>query len=431
MRSGTRAHRPAETVSEPNPIIRGAGGARVSEDPGAQRENRNSRAGNRPSGAPTSSTGLTDCIGPAGVAENEDGTLYQGGEGDGFGSELSYSDRRSGTHVIRSLRFWLSVAISAALIVLFLRATHPHQIESALQNANYWFIIPAVAVLFAAVIVRCIRWSILMRPVAPLSPWRLVPYAIIGYMANNLLPARAGEVVRAYVLGDREKVSAVGTFGTIAVARLFDGCVLVLMLVIAGSIVGFGDPTLRIIAAASAGLFVVALGLFYWLTGSEDRARRVIGGMLRFFPRRFERRARPVTDVLAGSLRSVHDARSVGLVVLFSGLAWTMEVGSYAVVGLGFHLGVGFGQYCMLVAASNLAIIIPTFFGGTGPFEWASRLVLLGAGVSSSVASAYAVVAHAVVLIPTTIVGLVLLWSFGFSFRRISQINADEVEAAS
>lgn len=98
-------------------------------------------------------------------------------------------------------------------------------------------------------------------------------------------------------------------------------------------------------------------------------------------------------------------------------------------MGIGFHLGVGFGHYCLLVAAANLAIIIPTFFGGTGPFEWAAKLVLVGAGVSGNVAGAYSIVAHAVVLIPTTVLGLILLWSFGVSFRRIARLESDEAEA--
>lgn len=328
--------------------------------------------------------------------------------------------------MFRSLRFWASLAISALFIALFLRATHPSEIGDALGEADYWYMVPAIAVLFVALSVRCIRWSVLMRPVAPIGPVRLFPYAIIGYMANNLLPARAGEVVRAYVLGDREHVSRMGTFGTIAVERLFDGCVLVIMFLVAGSIVGLDDPKLRIIAVASSALFVAALAGFYVFTLSEERAKRVIHRLLRLLPERFESRAEHMADSLVGSLRSVHDWRSLTSVVFLSGIAWTIEAGAYAIIGVGFDLGVGFGYYCLLLAAANLAIIIPTFFGGTGPFEWAAKLVLVGAGVDDGLASAYSVIAHAVIFIPTTILGLILLWSFGVSFRRITRIEAEE-----
>lgn len=332
--------------------------------------------------------------------------------------------------MLRSVRFWASLVISLVLIGLFLRATHPRDLADALEAADYWWLIPGTAVLFLAITARCIRWSILMRPVAPLSPQRLFPYAIIGYMANNLLPARAGEVVRAYVLGDREGVSKMGTFGTIAVERLFDGCTLVLMLLIAGSFVGFEDGRLQAIAWASTVFFLVALVGFYVLTLNEERAKRVTHLVLRILPDRFEHLAVDLADNLVLSLRSVHDWRSLFLVSVFSGIAWTVEAGAYAVIGQGFDLDVSFAHYCLLLAAANLAIIIPTFFGGTGPFEWAAKLVLVGADVADNVAGAYSIVAHAVILIPTTVLGLILLWSFGVSFRRITQVEVEETVAA-
>lgn len=328
--------------------------------------------------------------------------------------------------MLRSLRFWVSFAVSAVLIALFLRATHPRELGAALSDADYRWLIPGTAVLFVAITARCIRWSVLMRPVAPMSPARLFPYAIIGYMANNLLPARAGELVRAYVLGERERVSTVGTFGTIAVERLFDGCTLVLMLLVAGALVGFEDGRLRAIAAASTVLFLAAVIGFYLLTLREERALRVTHRILSWLPDRLEPRLEGVAENLVRSLRSVHRPGPLALVALFSVLAWTIEAGAYAVIGLGFEMDVSFAHYCLLLAAANLAIIIPTFFGGTGPFEWAARLVLVAASVDPAVASAYSVVAHGVILVPTTVLGLVLLWSFGLSFRRISRVEVEE-----
>lgn len=332
--------------------------------------------------------------------------------------------------MFRSLRFWAGVAISALFIWLFLRGIDRGEIADAFKEVNYWYMIPAVGVLFIALAIRCWRWSVLMRPVAPISARRLFPYAIIGYMANNLLPARAGEVVRAYVTGERENVSRMGTFGTIAVERLFDGCILVMMLLIAGFAVGFEDARLRAIAAASSLLFVVAFGGFYLLTQSEERAKRLIHWFLRFLPERLEHQAEHIADMLVNGLRSVHDWRTLLTVLVLSAAAWTVEAGAYAVIGLGFDLGVNFGHYCLLLAAANLAIIIPTFLGGTGPFEWAAKLVLVGAGVAEGLAAAYAVVSHAVIFVPTTILGLILLWTFGISFRRVSQVRAPEDQEA-
>jgi len=336
--------------------------------------------------------------------------------------------------LVRTVRFWAALAISAVLIALFFRAIHPRELADAFSQVNYWYMAPAVAVLFVALTIRVVRWSILLRPVAPIAPRRLFTYAIIGYMANNLLPARAGELVRAYVLGDRERISKVGALGSIAVERLFDGTTLVLLFVAAGAAVGFNDRRLDIIAVVSAALFALALVVFYAVTLSEPRARAVVGAVVRLLSRRFEHRAEEVAENLLTSLRSVHDLRTLGLVVLLSLAGWTVEAAAYAVIGLGFGFTAGdvnFGHYVLLLAAANLAIIVPTFFGGTGPFEWAATLVLVGAGVASAQAGAYSILAHAVIFIPTTVLGLVFLWSYGVSFARVFRPEAPAEERIS
>ena len=202
--------------------------------------------------------------------------------------------------MLRSLRFWIGAAISIVLIVLFFRATNPGEIKDAFGEADYIYMVPAIAVLFVALWTRCYRWSLLMRPIAAIPAKRLFSYAIIGYMANNLLPARAGEVVRAYVVGDREGVSKAGTLGTIAVERLFDGVTLVLMLLAAGAIVGLGDERLQLIAALSTALFVIALAAFYWITATAERATKIINGAASVLPSGIGRR---IEDIAERSLR--------------------------------------------------------------------------------------------------------------------------------
>lgn len=326
--------------------------------------------------------------------------------------------------MFRSFRFWAALAIGVLLIALFLLATDLSEIADAFGEASYWYVAPAVAVLFISFWLRCYRWSILMRPVAAISPRRLFSYSIIGYMANNLLPFRAGELIRAYVLGERERVSAMGTLGAIAVERLFDGCVLVLMLLTAGAVAGLDDSRLQAIAIASAALFSVAFAAFYWLTLREERAHRLAAFLLARLPAALGERLRPHVDAVIGALRSVHDWRSFLLVAFFSVLGWTVEAGAYAIVGLAFGIKVSFAHYVLLLAAANLAIIIPTFFGGAGPFEWAAKLVMVNAGLAGGLAAAYAIVAHAVVVAPATIAGLILLWTFGIPIARLGRLRA-------
>src|SRR3990170_8389661 len=146
--------------------------------------------------------------------------------------------------LLRSRRVWLGFAISLAFLALFFYQTDWDEIRDAFGNANYVIALASLPVYFVGIWVRTVRWQYLLRPVARVKTQRLYPVVLIGLMANNLIPARAGELVRAYILGEREQVSKAASLGTIAVDRLFDGLTLIPMLVVIAPFVS-GDEEFK------------------------------------------------------------------------------------------------------------------------------------------------------------------------------------------
>jgi uncharacterized protein (TIRG00374 family) len=330
--------------------------------------------------------------------------------------------------LLKSLRFWLGLAVSAFFLALLFRSTDLGELKDALQGAEYWWLLPAFAVYLAGVMIRCVRWRTLMMPLREVAALRLFPLMIIGYMANNLIPLRAGELVRAWATGERENVSKAGAFGTIAVERLMDGCVLVVLLVVAGSFAGF-DAALRALAIAAAVLFILALGVFIYVTRTEERGKRVFTWLVHLAPKRFHPRLEAMASSLIIGMRSIHTVRPLTFVIVTSFAAWLVEVCAYLLIGQAFDLDVGYFDYMLLLAAGNLAVLIPATVGGVGPFEWAAKEVLTKAGVSASVAAAYAVLAHALVLIPVTFMGLYFVWALKLNFGRILHADREIQEA--
>src|SRR3990170_6531590 len=165
---------------------------------------------------------------------------------------------------ITSRKLWLGLGGTALFLGLFFWRTDLGELADALADANYWWVAPAIAVWFLAAIVRSLRWHYLLRGLASLSTATLYPIVIIGYMANNLLPLRTGEIVRAYVLGERHKVSKMSTLGTIAVERVFDGVVLVSFLLLGGAILGLNSE-LRALAVGMTLAFAVLLAVFVYV----------------------------------------------------------------------------------------------------------------------------------------------------------------------
>ena len=274
-----------------------------------------------------------------------------------------------------------------------------------------------MAIWFVSAALRSLRWHYLLRGLTNLSTATLYPIVIIGYMANNLLPLRSGELVRAYVLGERHKVSKMSTLGTIAVERVFDGIVLVGFLVVAGAILGLSGE-LTILAVAMAVAFAVLLAVFVYVASSPERAGRWTERLVAILPRRLREPGRGFADSFLSGLQSLRSPYLMGLVLATSLGAWLLEATMYYMVGLSFGIGEGFAAYLMVAAAANLAITLPSTSGGIGPFELLTKETLIFLGVGSTAAVAYAIALHALLLLPVVVVGLVFLWATNLSLGR-------------
>ncbi len=344
--------------------------------------------------------------------------------------------------MLRSRRVWLGFTVSLVFIGFFLFRTDFGEMWDALADANYAIALASLPVYFIGIWVRTVRWQYLLRPVARVSIWRLYPVVIIGLMANNLIPARAGELVRAYILGERERVSKATSLGTIAVDRLFDGLTLIPMLVIIAAFVGGGEEfeanlliakfTLNFvgIAIVMAILFGGVLGALFLLAFSETWRKRADRLITTLTPQRL----RPQVEGLASSffdgLKALRSPLDLGVALLMSTVSWLLEATMYYIVGLAFDIELGFHYYLLVSAAANLAISVLASQGGIGPFELVTKQTFIAAGVASSTATAYAIGLHALVLLPVIILGLYFLGTMGLSlgemFRRSTARTAQE-----
>jgi len=341
--------------------------------------------------------------------------------------------------LLRSRRVWLGFAISLAFLALFFYQTDWNEIRDAFTHANYAIALASLPVYFGGIWVRTVRWQYLLRPVARVKATRLYPVVIIGLMANNILPARAGELVRAYVLGEREKVSKASSLGTIAVDRLFDGLTLVPMLLIVIPFVSSSEEfplpvvdwtvNLLQLAVVMAGLFGVALVVLVLLAfsqGLRDQADLLVH---RLTPERL----RPSVEGLAHSffagLQSLRSPVDLTLAWAMSTVSWLLEATMYYLVGQAFNVDAGFQYYLLVTAAANLAISVIASQGGIGPFELVAKQTFIAAGLTESGATAYAIGLHAIVLLPVIAIGLYFLGSMGLSLGEMFQRSTIVSEA--
>src|SRR5262245_12350068 len=165
------------------------------------------------------------------------------------------------------LRRWLklgfAIAFSAVFMALFLRSVDLHEVGRAFRDADYRYVVPAMALFSLSVVCRSVRWRYFFLPGFDLTWRQLLPSVLIGYAGNNLLPLRAGELVRAQYLSDRFAIARMQTFGGLLMERLFDGLVLAAFvlwgLLLADAGAGYLGLALALGSATLAGFVVCTL----------------------------------------------------------------------------------------------------------------------------------------------------------------------------
>jgi glycosyltransferase 2 family protein len=310
----------------------------------------------------------------------------------------------------RSLGATAAFGVSALLLFLALRGLNWANVVTVLSQADVGWLMLGAALGMTGFVVRSFEWHYLLQPAGQVGGWRLFTPVAVGYTANNLLPARAGEFVRAYLVGKRESVSKTIALGTIFVERVIDLSILLLILVVLSLLFPYADwvrQASMLLSLAFVGLCLVA-GIA--LTRVNLGVRAVDATLGRFVPKLANTVNYYLKSFVHGFDLSAHLgclAAAVGL----TGLRWLLEALMYAAVlqSVGLFEQVPVHGVFVLMVAVNIACIIPQAPSFIGSVQFASIEVLALFGVSRDEAAAFSVLIHLTFVLPITLTGLVLL----------------------
>lgn len=325
---------------------------------------------------------------------------------------------------MKNWRIWLGLAVSAAFLYWVARQVEDFgEVVRHLGSADYRWILPALVAYFAGVWIRAVRWQVLLNPIKRISVGRLFAVVAIGYMANDVLPARLGEVVRAYVLKERDGVSRLSSLATIAVERMFDAATMLAFVGIASLAMPFNDEVAAIFRVAGIA-FIGAFVVLFVFASYPDLAQKIAAFMLGFLPERLrDKGRRPVDKILVG-LASLQRVGSFATILGLSVLAWLFEAIMYLLIGIGFGLDITPIGYLLTTGVINLGTMVPSSPGYIGTFEALGVLSLGFLGADSQQALSYVVVLHIVLLLPITLVGFAFLWYHNLSLSKASTADS-------
>ncbi len=330
---------------------------------------------------------------------------------DGSGPRVRRAWRRGAAYV-------LGIAVAVALPLAAFRGVDLRQSWDLLRGATAGLLLPAGGALLFSVCLRAWRWRSMLQTYADVRTRSCLSATFVGCLANNVLPLRLGELVRARSLRQLEGVSTATVLCTLAIERVADMIALTLLMVgsLALSLAGEHRDELAVaacLALAGCAAAIVVLGVGYqW----RDGVSRLLTAPLRLVGHGLDvKAAELVKRFLTGMEVAASGRRLLHLGLLSLALWGTVVLFGY-LVGEALHLGLGPAQYTVVLFTAAFAAVLPGAPGAVGTFHGLVCLGLYFVGVRDPAAAlAYAAALHGIEWVLVNVTGAYFLLSDGLA----------------
>lgn len=320
------------------------------------------------------------------------------------------------------------ILISGLFLFLAFRRFNIEEGKRALKMANYTWLFPAVISYMIAFLMRGIRWRYLLLPIKKCKVIDLVSALSIGFMANNLLPLRVGELIRAYVNGKKENISKSSSLATIVVERVFDGLALVILLLAASLFLGSASYPqhtfpgwLKKMTYLAWVIFLGTLILLYIMMRAKELTGKVIKKMFGFLKEPVLKKILNLTSFFIEGLNVLRQRREILTVSFLSILVWTFEGTTFYLGAKGLNLSISYPQAYLTMVIIALGVIIPSSPAFVGVYEYFCMTALALFAIDKSRALSYAVLLHFIQFGLIVGFGLFFLWKENLSLWRLKE----------
>ncbi len=300
------------------------------------------------------------------------------------------------------------IAISAAFLYFTFRSVELDKLWSALRHVDLPLLALATACFALHFVGRAFRWRVIVNPIRPVTARSLLRATVVGFAANNVLPFRLGELVRAVMLTITESVPLGSAVTTVVLVRLLDMVAMGTMFVIV--LIFFPLPAREKHAVLAAiPVYLLALAFLLALKFREREALALLEKMLRPFPAKLRGGVMKLVRAFLPGLESLRSGWELLKAVLITHLAWVgiFAYNALVIAAFGFHLPWYAGLVLILVV--GFAITIPSSPGYLGVYHLAviaSLGLFTAVPISDEAKTAFAVVVHGAQFLLTTAWGV-------------------------
>ena len=324
------------------------------------------------------------------------------------------------------LKVGIGIVVSALGVWLSMRDVRPAEVWEALRQANYFGFVTAALLTLIAFLVRAIRWRSLLSTPRPVGYGRLFSATMIGFMANNMLPLRLGEFVRAWALARREKLSKTTVLATVVVERVVDMLTLLSILAVALLVhpIEPGSRAWDLTRKGAVALVTLSVGLTVFVVVLERKPelmRALIAKLAAYLPERVGAKGVKALEHFVEGLGLFRDLPRLLWVFLLSFVMFAIVVAGLQVSmwSLGIHLPWYAGLTMLVITAIGIMVPAAPGYIGTMNVACVAGLALFSVGKASAVPFSWFYWASQ--WIPVTLVGFFCLRREGLSLRGLGQ----------
>lgn len=348
--------------------------------------------------------------------------------------------------MLKKKRFWIGLIVTFLCLYFVFRGIDFKELLIIIKSTNLTVLLLTLAIYILGYYIRSIRWHFLLKHIKKLSPNELFPYLVMGFMFNNILPARAGEFIRAYITGLKKQISKSSTFATIIIERVFDGLIMIVYFVIGymafhynNKISSSNQLTLHmfgiqlgikeavtVFAIGGSVIFLIIFIVCFFLINKREKTVNFFHKLISIFPKKFTELFNKLIDTFIEGFGVLRNVKDMLIIFLFSALAWTMELFSYYYMAVAINVKINFLLTALIMAVANFAIMAPSTSGGVGPFEFFGVGIMLLFSYPKETATAYILLVHAMILLPIIFLGLIFVFTEGLDIKKILKTKEEE-----
>jgi len=329
--------------------------------------------------------------------------------------------------------FWVGLLISVLFLFIALRGLQITNVWEGIKSADFIWLFPGIIIYFIAVWMRAFRWHLFLRPIKIISVNKIFPIVTIGYMGNNIYPARAGEILRAIVLKHQHEVPVSASLATIIIERVIDGVIMLGFIILNLSEIttlpdaGEFAETIRKAALWGSVVFIGALFIFLLAAIFPDRTQKFLFLMIgKAIPKNWRGKVQSTSQRFIKGLRSLSSPVDVIIIFFVSIVIWLLETGFYWFIMLAFPFNISFLTLMLMNGVLNLFTAIPSTPGYIGTFDAPGIAMLTAFGVNPEISASFTLLLHAALWLPITIVGGLFFSKAGLDWsKEIDRANLE------